>query len=93
MITTPRYRYSSPTETSQALLWVEIKRLVFSVFCKNLQTSPDCMLIRHHSDSSDAQLIAKELCNHYGKSFIHHDTKEALELDKENSSNNWKIAI
>ena len=23
------------------------------------------MLIKHHSDSGDAQLITKELCNHY----------------------------
>ena len=26
------------------------------------------MLIKYHSDSSDAQLITKELCNHYKNS-------------------------
>ena len=29
----------SPTETSQALLWVQIKQSVYSVFCENLQIS------------------------------------------------------
>ena len=38
---------------------------MFSVFCKNLQTSVGCMEIKGHSDSSNAQLIVKELCNHY----------------------------
>ena len=32
----PHYR---TTETSQALLWIEIKCFLFSVFCKNLQAS------------------------------------------------------
>ena len=26
------------------------------------------MLIEHHSDSSNAQIITKELCNHYNNS-------------------------
>ena len=49
----------SPTETSQVLFWVEIKSFMFSVFCKNLQTSVGHMLVKCHSDSSDTQKIAK----------------------------------
>ena len=61
--------HHSPTETLQALLWVEITCCyVFSVFCKNLQTSVGCMLIKDHSDYSDVRLIAKELHNHYENS-------------------------
>ena len=35
----------STTETSQVLLWVEFTQFMFTVFCKNLQTSVDHMLI------------------------------------------------
>ena len=38
---------------------------MFSVFCKNPQTPVGCMLVKCHSDSSNAQIIAKELHNHY----------------------------
>ena len=41
---------------------------MFSIVCKNLQTSVGHMLIKCHSDSSDGQLIAKEVCNHYENS-------------------------
>ena len=58
----------SPTETFQALFWVEIKWFMFSVFCKNIQTSAGCMLIKCHSDSSNAQFITKELPNHWENS-------------------------
>ena len=51
----------SPTETFQALLWVEIKWFMFSVFCKNIQTYAVCMLIKCHSDSSNAQFNTKVL--------------------------------
>ena len=51
----------SPTKTFQALLWVEIKCFMLSVFCKNLQMSVGCMLV--HSASRDAQIITKQLCN------------------------------
>ena len=37
---------------------------MFSVFCKNLQTSVSHMLVKCHSDSSNAQVITKELCSH-----------------------------
>ena len=58
----------SPTETSQALVWLEINCFMFSVFCKNLQASVGHMLIKHHSDSGDAQLLTKELCTRYENS-------------------------
>ena len=60
----------SPTETSEVLLWLEVKCFVFmfSVFCKNPQTSVGYMLLNHHHDSGDVQLITKELCNHYENS-------------------------
>ena len=41
---------------------------MFSVFCRNLQTSVGHVLVKHHSDSSTAQLIAKELHHHYENS-------------------------
>ena len=41
---------------------------MLSVFCKNLQTSVGQMLTKHHSDSGDVQLVAKELCHHYENS-------------------------
>ena len=46
--------HHSPSETSHALVWVEIKFVLFSVFCKNLQTSAGHMLVKCHTDSSDA---------------------------------------
>ena len=46
---------------------------MFSDFCKNLQTSVGYMLVKHHSDSSNTQIIAKELHNHYDDS-IHAQT-------------------
>ena len=58
----------SPTKTFQALLWVEIKCFMFSLFCKNLQTCVGCMLVKCYSASSDAQIIATESCNHYENS-------------------------
>ena len=41
---------------------------MFSLFCKNLQASVCCIQIKHHSDSSNTQIITKELCNHYTSS-------------------------
>ena len=38
----------SPSQTSQTLLWVEIKQPMFLVVCKNLQTSVGCMLVKCH---------------------------------------------
>ena len=34
---------------------------MFSVFCKNIQTSVGHMFIKGHSDSADAHLIANKL--------------------------------
>ena len=34
-----------PTQQSSALLWIKIKCSMFSVFCKNIQTSEGHMLI------------------------------------------------
>ena len=45
----------SHTETSQALLWVEIECFIFSLFCKHLQMSVGHMLVKHYSASSSAQ--------------------------------------
>ena len=64
--------YSS-TKTPQVLLWEGIKHFVFSVFCKNQQTSVGHMLIKHHSDSRDAQLVTRELHSHY-ENFIYAQT-------------------
>ena len=65
----------NPTQPSSALLWIvtEMKCFVFSVSCKNPQTLVGHMLIKHHSDSSDAQLNAMELHHHYETS-IHAQT-------------------
>ena len=41
---------------------------MFSVLCKNLQVSVGHMLVKGHSASSDAKIIAKELHNHYENS-------------------------
>ena len=41
---------------------------MFSVFCMNLQIPVGHMLVKCHSNSSDAPIIAKELSNHYKNS-------------------------
>ena len=45
----------------KALLWVEIKCFMFSVFCKSLQMSVGHMLVECYSASSNSQIFAKEL--------------------------------
>ena len=55
----------SPPETSQALLCIKIKSFMFSVLCKNLQISAGHMLAECYSASSNAQIVSKELCDHY----------------------------
>ena len=37
---------------------------MISVFYKNLKTSVGHMQVIQYSDSSDAQIVAKQLCNH-----------------------------